>query len=251
MAVSQSSTYKKQRRNQQKTLTRESLFISEYVQVKYKDIYREAASLYNEINKKHSQKPDLRKTVEFRQWKNSLSIANGGPSSHVPRQKEYKYKRTNHRDIVLDTTTAEMATSAETPAESPVPTTSEENRQIDQRVAGMTMCLNIPLMQMPTHNTTLASQETVLEEGDQTLNPFTIDMDEGEQALTPSILDQVSPETMEKLIRELELDPNLKDIMDDVQNTIQQESNIEEELVGLTIDLPDLEDLLEEELQLW
>ena len=214
------------------------MFISEYVQIKYKAIYHEAANLYNEINKKHPQKPDLRKTIEFRQWKNNIAIANNEPTTHIPRQKKYKYNRTIHRDIILNATTAEMSIAAETPSESPVPTPPEENHQIDGRIAGMTMCLNIPLMQMSTpHNSILASEEIVMEEGDQ--------------ALDPSILDQISPETMENLIHELQLDPDLKDIMDDVQNTIQQEINTEEELIGLTIDLPELDDLLEEELELW
>ena len=210
------------------------MFISEYVQTKYKDIYREAAILYNEINKKHPQKPDLRKTIEFRQWKNNIAIANGESTTHIPRQKEYTYNRMKHRDIILNPTTTEMSIAAETPSESPVPTPPKENHQIDGRISGMTMCLNIPLMQMSTpHNSILTSEEIVIEEGDQ--------------ALDPSILEQISPETMEKLIQELQLDPNLKDIMDDVQ----QEINTEEELIGLTIDLPELDDLLEEELELW
>ena len=145
MAVSQSNFYKNQRRNQAKILTREAIFINEYVQTKYKDIYREAANLYNEINKKYPQKPDLRKTTE----------------------------------------------------------------------------------------TTPQQISSVTQEGDQTMDP--------------SILDQISPEVVEKIIRELQLDPELKDMMDDVQ----QEINTEEELVGLEIDLPELDDLIEEELQMW
>ena len=232
------------------------MFISEYVQTKYKSIYHEAANLYNEINRKYPQKPDLRKTTEYRLWKNSIAIANNTPTIPIPRQKKYLYNRMIHRDITVDTTTAEMSISDQTPppTESPVPQNPppEENQsaghQIDGRIAGMTMCLNIPLIQMPTsRNATQhpdgilasASQEIVMEEGDQT------------QALAPSILDEISPETMEKLISELQRDPALKDIMDDVQNSIEQEINIEEELIGLTIDLPELADPLEEELMLW
>ena len=37
------------------------MFISEYVRVKYRDIYNEAALLYNQINERHPQKPDLRR----------------------------------------------------------------------------------------------------------------------------------------------------------------------------------------------
>ena len=155
MAVSQSNFYKNQRRNQAKILTREAIFINEYVQTKYKDIYREAANLYNEINKKYPQKPDLRKTTEFRQWKNNMAVANGEASTHIPRQKEYKYNRTEYRDIVLTATT-------ETPP--------KENHHLDERLTGMTMCLNIPLMATPQHN---ASEETVIQEGDQTMDTST------------------------------------------------------------------------------
>ena len=242
MAVSQSNAYKNERRNQRKSLNRQTVFICEYVQAKYKDIYCEAASLYNEINKKYPQKPDLRKTTEFRQWKNGIAVANGQSTTPIPRQKEYKYNRTEYEDIMLDATT-------ETPAESPVPAPPQEKQHLDGRITGMTMCLNIPLMATPRHNT---SQEIVMEEGDQTSDPLTPHqispvIQEGDQAMDPSILDQISPEIVEKIIRELQLDPNLKDMMDDVQ----QEINTEEELIGLEIDLPELDDLLEEELQLW
>ena len=72
-----------------------------------------------------------------------------------------------------------------------------------------------------------------------------------DETLDPSLLDQINPETIEKIIRELREDPNLQDLMNDVENTIQDETNTEEEIIGLTIDLPELNDLLEEELQFW
>ena len=248
-----------------KILTREALFVNEFVQIKYKDVYREAANFYNEINMKHSQKPDLRKTTEFRQWKNNMAIVNGDPTAPIPRQKGYKYNRTEYRDIKLSATTE----------------TQQENHHLDERLAGMTMCLNIPLMSMPQPNvseeegdqttdqmstvieegddqtmdpSTLDQMSTVIEEGDdQTMDPSTLDqmstvIEEGDdQPMDPSILDQIAPDIVEKIISELRLDPNLKDMMDE----IDQQVNTEEELVGLEIDLPELDDLLEEELQSW
>ena len=68
-----------------------------------------------------------------------------------------------------------------------------------------------------------------------------------DQVLDPSVLDQISPETFEKIIRDLQQDPNLKELMDDVVNTM----NIEEELVGLELDLPEPDERLQEELELW
>ena len=211
-----------------KILTREAIFVNEYLQTKYKDIYREAASLYNEINKKYPQKPDLRKSVEFREWKNSVAVSKGEQRTYIPRQKTYKYNRTEYRDIKL------------------TPTTKTSRKKNDHLNGCLTMCLNIPLMAAP-HN---ASEETVTQQGDQLMDPSTPQqtlsvIQEGDQPMDPSILDQIPPETVEKIIHELRNDPNLKDMMDDV------EQQIEEELVGLEIDLPELDDLLEEELQLW
>ena len=97
-----------------------------------------------------------------------------------------------------------------------------------------------------------SSEESVTEEGDQTVDPSVLDQipppsEEFDQILDPSVLDQIPSETVERIIQELQQDPNLKDLMDDVLNTI----NTEEELVGLEIDLPELDDPLEEELELW
>ena len=261
MSVSQSNAYKNEKRNYNKSLTREGMFVNDYVQIKYKSIYQEAASLYNQINQKYPKKPDLRKTTEFRVWKNTIAAANNNAITPVPRQKSYKYKRMIHRNIPVNTT-AEISVpdQIQSPAESPSPSESPipqspssvekqaADHQIDKRLAGTTMRLHIPLIQMPTSRKATqhpdgilasASQEIVMEEGNQ---PEVID---------PSILDEISPETIEKLIHELQRDPNLKDIMDDVQNSIEEELNVEEELIGLTVDLPELDDLLEEEALFW
>ena len=251
MAMSQSNTYKNERRNAMKVLTREAIFVNDYVQTKYNDIYSEAARLYNQINKKYLKKPDLRKSVEFREWKNSVAVSKGQQRTYVPRQKVYKYNRTQYRDIKL--------------------TTETSRKESNQLSGSLTMCLNIPLMTSPH----IASEETeqrdqpigpstpqqtvlVIQEGDQLTDPSTpqqcdqpMEPSTPPQTLSvtqqcdPSILDQIPPETIEKIINELRNDPHLKDMMDDV------EQQIEEEIVGLELDIPELDDLLEEELQLW
>ena len=253
MAVSQTNAYKNQRRNEMKVLTRESIFVNEYVKTKYADIYAEAASLYNKINNRYPQKPDLRKSVEFREWKNSVAVAKGQPRTYVPRPKAYKYSRTQYRDIRLITETS-----------------SKESNQLN---GSLTMCLNIPLMASPRiaggetvtqqpdqHTAPSTPQQTliVMQEGDQHTAPSTPQQpDEPMQPSTPqqtlsvteqcdpSILDEIPPGTIEKIINELRNDPQLKDIMDDV------EQQIEEEVIGLEVDIPELDDLLGEELSLW
>ena len=213
MADTKSNAYKNEKRNYYKALTREGTFICEYVQTKYKEIYHEAASMYNEINKIYPQKPNLRKTVEFRAWKNRIAAANGEATTPIPRPKDYIYNRTKYRDIKMGTHTTEIPTaSSESPDTTPPP---EENQQTHARALGMTMCLNIPLMQISTQR----------KEGEQTTDPPLHDqeppetMDEqpsdpslltrltpqttDEQPMDPSLFEQINPEIVEKIIREL------------------------------------------------
>ena len=116
MAYTQTNTYKNQRREINKTLTRQGMFIAEYIQSKYKDFYREAAMMYNELNKQYPRKPDLRKTQEFRLWKNKMAKANGESPVPVPREKKYMYKRTIYWDIMLDDAETTPAPKDQTPS---------------------------------------------------------------------------------------------------------------------------------------
>ena len=225
-----------------KSLTREGMFVSDYVYTKYKAIYREAATLYNEINVKNPRKPDLRKTIEYRCWKNTVAEANNMPITPIPRQKKRALIHMKHRNIPINTAdlpVADLSTTdiSLTPPSPESPENPPENLLADVRLSGMTMQLNIPLILVPTPAPrTVQRPEEIL-----TTPCEEITLDEGEQtgALDPTIFDEIPPEIMDKIIAELQEDPNLKDIMTDIENTI----NVEEELVGLTLDLPDpLED---------
>ena len=70
-------------------------------------------------------------------------------------------------------------------------------------------------------------------------------MDEGDQIndLNPSVFDTISDETFENIIRELRDDPDLSQIINDMENDMY----VEEEIIGLTLDLPDRSYPLEEE----
>ena len=58
-----------EQRRANKSKSRQALFISEYIQAKYFDVYSEACSFFNDLNATYATKYDLRKTSEFRQWK--------------------------------------------------------------------------------------------------------------------------------------------------------------------------------------
>ena len=205
--------YKKARRNQNRVKVRESLFIAEYLETKYQNIYMEAATMYNGLNEKYPQKPDLRKTPEFREWKNKTKPRSFGLSS------KSKYNRLTYKDIMLT-----------------------------KPLQPLTMQLEIPLL--PSPNSTKQSSD---KDDDQTTNPPPADiLQEGEQAsdqqdvrnITPSLTEELSPQVIDKIIQELRDDPDMDDLMRDV------EEQIEEEL--LDVDLPEIPDPLGEELnRLW
>ena len=241
------------------------MFIYDYVKTKYETIYVEAAKAYNELNQKYPRKPDLRKTVEFRCWKNEIAAQNNMPTTPIPRQKPRQCVHIVHPNISIDTTSSPHTTTsppidlssmeisinetqqtAQNPVpQNPPPVQKQAADHLDKRLNGMEIQLSIPLLQIPTSSTKplprpdqivpAAYQETIISEGDQA------------EILDPSIIDNIPPETMEKIIRELQSDPNLSDIMEDIENRM----NIEEEIPALTVDLPELDDLLEDELMLW
>ena len=284
MAEYTTNEYKNEKRRQSRSLIREGMFISDFVNTKYNSIYQEAAVLYNEINQINPRKPDLRRTNEYRQWKNNIASEHNTPLIPVPRQKKRQFVHVTHRNIPISTTSHptsicvvlpvvesppsdnQIPPQPESPrAEIPLPDNetppqsespraeiplsddqtspqSSENPAPDSRISGMTMQLKIPLIRCPSIPKTTqdpkeilgtAYVETILDEGNQS------------ETLNPSLLDEVPPEVVEKIISDLQQDPNLKDMMADIENQM----NIEEELVGLNIDIPDLYDPLEEELQ--
>ena len=289
MADSTSNEYKNQKRRQARSLIREGMFISDYIQTKYYNIYQEAAELYNSINRTNPRKPDLRRTIEYRQWKNNVSADLSMPLTPIPRQKKRELVHVIHRDIpipmtvhpsssliVLPTVESPRAdnqtsqppesprsdnqTSPQPPESpradnqtSPQPPESPradnqtspqppESPRADKQTSQKIMQLRIPLMPSPNMSNSIqdpqktletAYRETVLDEGNQT------------EILYPSLLDEVSPEIIDKIITDLRQDPELKDIMVNIEN----EMNVEEEILGLNIDIPDIDDPLEEELQ--
>ena len=288
MAEHTTNAYKNQKRRQARSLIREGMFVSDYVQTKYYNVYQEAAELYNSINRTNPRKPDLRKTIEYRQWKNNMSSCLSMPSIPIPRQKKREFVHVIHRDIpiplavhpssslivlpTIESPRADNQTSPQSPespradnqtspqpsespradnqtspqspesprADSQTSPQSPESPLTDIQTSQKIMQLRIPLMPSPNMSNSIQDPqktqeyiETVVDEGNQT------------EILYPSLLDEVSPETIDKIIADLRQDPELKDIM----VNIEKEMNVEEEILGLNIDIPDIDDPLEEELQ--
>ena len=67
---------------------RQALFVQEYVETKYRAIYDEVMEFYESVKASYPTKYDLRKTVEFKKWKKSIS--------GEPKKKSSSAKKTEH-----------------------------------------------------------------------------------------------------------------------------------------------------------
>ena len=240
------------------------MFVSDYIQTKYLHIYQEAAKLYNNLNELYPSKPDLRRTDEFRYWKNSIAKDRSMPYIRMPRQKKRKFVHTPHRNIpiqlCMDSTinltvlpNAENQTSGS--ESSPTPAESPPAGSIHEKIMQLRIPLLSPSQRDPKSNeipdeTPVESNEipdeTPVESNEipdeiETVTEEVIQ--ESADILYPSLLDEIAPEVIDNIIAELREDPELKDIVAGV------EQQLEVEEVGLDIDLPDLSDPLEDELQ--
>ena len=250
------------------------MFVADFVKTKYPEVYQEAAIMYNRINQSHPNKPNIRKTFEYRMWKNEIAKANNQPTIPIPRQRNQFNRQLSYPNMPTGPTTTENITlqsdsSDETATENITlqsdssDETATENITLQSdssdetatentsgpspqkethQLAGKQMMLTIPLMPYPTTPKSIQSPTKVLE----TAYTETI-VEEGDQqeTLDPSLIDVVPADVVEKIIAELHQDPCLKDIMLDMEKQL----TTEEELVGLEVDVPDIYDPLEEELE--
>ena len=245
MAECNTTTYKKQKRRESRTYTRQATFVSDYIKSKYLHIYEEAAQEYNYLNQLYPCKPDLRRTVEYRSWKNNLARQQSLPPSKIPRQKYYKYSHAPHGNIPVSSEvdpTDSLIILPDAENQNPVP---ESPRPEPEKI----MQLRIPLM--TPSQTAPEPQQTPTESVEAPTEPVEIITEEVIQevsdTLYPSLTDELAPEIVDNIIAELREDPELKDII------VEMEQQLELEEVGLEIDIPDLPNPLEDELEnlLW
>ena len=268
MAEKDLSVYKKQKRREVRSKVREAMFVNEYVETKYFHIYEEAGELYNSLNEIYPCKPDLRRTDEFRFWKNNIARERSIPAIRIPRQKRRQFVHTPHRNIPLpqrvDPTTnlivlpdvgnensVPESPRAETQS-SPSASESPRTEPIREKVMQLRIPLLTPSQRDPkslqTPVETIETPVESVETPDETLETMTEEViQEASDILHPSLTEEISPEIIDKIIAELREDPALMDVVAGI------EQQIEVEEVGLDIDLPDLCDPLEDELEniLW
>ena len=205
MAESELNLYKKEQRRDNTSRKRQATFISEYVFIKYFNIYQEAAQLFNQINVIHPKKPDLRTSIEFKNWKRELM---GLPKIRT-RQKRNPANSPSYQNISFG------QPPNETHDVQYVPEGVNDNTaqaQILQSVPKKTMQLRIPLMSPPKTVNNDEVVDEVLEEGTTVNN-------DGVLGIEPSLCEDISPEMMGELLAELRADPNIATLMDEIETS--------------------------------
>ena len=100
------NTYVKAWRHCKKIERRQSLFVQEYIEEKYRGIYDEVMNFYNVLNGLYPTKNDLRKTKEFKKWKKSM-----------PNNPESSTATTTTATISQDNPESSTATTSQDPAQ--------------------------------------------------------------------------------------------------------------------------------------
>ena len=263
--------YNEQRRAN-KSKTRQAVFISEYVQSKYFDVYSEACRFFNALNTLYATKYDLRKTSEFRQWKmhingevpkapkrtcrTYLNIEKIQQTSTVPQSPSQPQLPTATESPPPQTPTESSPPQSPTTTESPPPQTPTESSPPQSPTATESSPPQSPTAteisppQSPTatespptkFNDTLELKIPLLRYNTpekstvttQTLDITTI------QETDLVTLNDFPDEKINEIIEQLRRDPDLTDIF----TVIEQQIEFEE--LGMDLEIPELNSLEDE-----
>ena len=234
-------------RKQYRQDAREALFIQAYIKEKYPEVYEEAGTFYNYVNKRYPQKRDLRKTDEFNALKLGFTFVvkeQNKPLAQVYQSidlAEGNYTVVAHMSPGTATEepeqpATEQAATEQAATEEPEQVATEqaatEQAALEQPKQTKIFELKIPLMSAGLSTKTQGIQE----------NPLAAACRETLQETDESILaDEIPQAVYESILADLQGDPYLSDIMNDIELEFDME-----------VDLPLEDDRLEQELyNLW
>ena len=280
---------KNQLRREQRSKMRQDLLITEYIQLKYQNIYTEAAEFYNSINGKYPAKYDLRKTDEFKLLKaDMIGQRIEKPSRHPIEQVSEPRPATPdfpepptpvrpqfERHIYEDTLQLRIPLMSPQPKTPSVTTEIIEEGTI-QTPSVTTEIIEEGTIQTPSVTTEIIEEGTIqtpsvtteiIEEGTIQTPPVTTEIIEEGTIQTPPVTTEISRMLTDQILEEDTIQPSLYDELDpqliqkiidelrgepclqDIFTNIEQQVEFEE--LGMDIDLDILEDYtLEKEFDL-
>ena len=191
------NAYVKNWRKTIRSQKRMSCFVEEYVREKFHSVYSEAVNFYTALDALYPKKNDLRKTAEFRLWKKALS--NRNDCETPPGEADQSHTCSSHGN----------------------------DEPVQQQ--GDNMVLRIPLLPRPSSLQTLPSETPLEIPTPQPLTPpevgaeLTVEIQPLESLADPENIDQ----RIQEIIEELQNDPDLEGIFDNVQSPEQIDEGIE------------------------
>ena len=215
MAERSKLSRRRELRSQHTMKARKATFIVSYIQAKYRTIYAEASEFYNTIDKHYPEKRDLTKTVDYRAWElttvRETEQSNMKPSSCRARKPlSPRATATDMCNFQLRIPLLELMETTDEGTTGPV-TQEETTETLDKGTTG-------PVAQEETTET--------LDEGttgpglhEETLGEL-VAQTVGSDQVYPSILDEIAPGLLTQLFEELEADPELKQIFQDLEEEL-------------------------------
>ena len=260
--------YNEQRRSN-KSKARQALFVAEYIQLKWFDMYDEACGFFNSLNVLYPSKYDLRKTEEFRQWKMEMQgkaktsakrrvIYNNAESSSAatenfpqsPVESPPQSPVESPPQSPVESPPQSPAQSppqspAQSPPQSPAQSPSQSPAQSSAEISPVQSPTVPEILQPLNYNDSMELKIELLQHDkikERTVTTETLQVITHQEE--PLTLDDIPPERINELIEQLRDDPDLRDIFTSV------EEQFEFEELGMNIDIPESSPL-EEELAFW
>ena len=199
-------------------------FVADYIQSKHPNIYSEAVEFYDKVDRLYPDKKDLRKTMFYKDWKIRVARQQATPSaSSTEDNTEEESPAATYRDnlqlrIQLNDYEQDTDHATETSEKT-------ETHEQDTDHAAETSEKNEIYEQDTDH-----AAETL-----QTVMKETFEVD----TINPSMLEELSPQLMEKIIEDLRNEPELKGIVTSIEEQISFEQEFQQ--LGMDLDIPELE----------
>ena len=250
--------YQRHIRETQRSERRQAVFIAEYVQMKYFDIFCEAARYYNQLNTLYPTRPDLRKSLEYRTWKkgnnnqmvcqqmettgqtyqNIDQVTPAEINSESESVRSDNEDNNNSESAPEDNNNSESESAPEDNNNSESESAPEDNNNSESEPERpeinphYEMRLEIPLINHRPKTTPTVTTETLETVVEEVIAQSTDEI---------NLFDGLTTERIDQIIQELREDPELGSIFDEVEQDVAMD-------VGEEIDL-DIR--LENELLTW
>ena len=246
-------------RRQSRGKARKAVFITDYVQVKYSEIFKEAEGLFNVLDSRYKDKYDLRKTNEFLCFKHIME----GKGNKDGKELYFDLETASVSVRKLESLPAETVVECESlPAETvveceslPAETVVECESLPAETVMeceslpteNVTECENLPAETVTELSPVTKQLEPLLEialipeqqarEATVTLQTIQIMT---EQEIPPISFDDIPTDMIDQIISQLRQDPDLTEIFNDI------EFQMEFDQLGEDLDTPQMNSLEDE-----